>query len=275
MVQLLLQELFEECKKYSEILPPVEVIHQFESIYQKHSHIQREEWGCDSSGRAILSYSIENGSDSIFLYAFPDPGEAVGGTAILCLINLLLDKATALSQLPYRWIFIPCMNFVDQPNDGLANAKVMKTVFQEIDWCVDNPRPETTAILEIANKYKPIFSFPLHDEYHNERYVAPYIGIAKTIQKTAALDVRNLFEALQMDMNPKYSDDELGDGFFQMSSIGEEYFNSTFYHLSLFGQVIVVEMPNNPNVANSILLYLQLAAGIQILLELIQDKQEF
>ncbi len=50
---------------------------------------------------------------------------------------------------------------------------------REVDWCVDNPRPETKALLSLGEKIKPIFTFALHDEYHCGDTILAYFGFTK------------------------------------------------------------------------------------------------
>ncbi|MCO4781761.1 MAG: hypothetical protein KC646_05505 [Candidatus Cloacimonetes bacterium] len=261
----LFKELYEKSKEENKILTPVEVINYFHHHFDEDPNVSCETWGIDNTGRPILSYTFGHGPQSILLYAFADPAEAVGGTGIIALSKLLMDKQSELSKLNYSWVIVPCLNFVDQPNHGLENSKLQKTAAQEVDWCVSDPRPETTAILQIASAYKPIFTFPLHDEFHHPEYVAPYCGLGKAIDVDTASNITALFAQYNMQMNHEYADKELGEGFFIMESIGEEIKNSTFYAFSQYGQVLVCEIPNTNKANDSELVFLQMAIGFTVL----------
>lgn len=261
-LELGLHELFTACQYEPSILPPVDVLERFEALYKRYPALTRRQWGEDTSGRPLYSYHVEHGEETIFMYAFPDPGEAVGGTGLLALLRLLLDPESYMASLPYRWVFVPCLNFVDQPDKGRSLRKLMKTASQEVDWCVSAPRPETTAVLDIADTYKPIFTFPLHDEYHHRRYVAPYIGLARPIDEDIAMRVRTLFTDHGVELDREYCSEPMGEGFFLMPEIGEEYLNSTFHHCAHYGQVLVVEIPSQSELPDVILTYLQLVTGL-------------
>ena len=159
----------------------------------------------------------------------------------------------------------------DQPNDGKSLAKMQKSAAQEVDWFVHDPRPETTAILNVADKYKPVFTFPLHDEYHHTQYVDPYCGLGQPISIESRDAIVESLQEFSMGLNPEYTDPALGDGFFIMSSIGEEIKVSTFYRFSQMGQVLVCEMPTMEGIKDCDLVYLQLKIGMLVLRDTLEN----
>jgi hypothetical protein len=269
MLDSLLYQLQSETTLIKEILPPVKVIEFFSTLAKYDNSIKEFEIGEDKSGRKIYRYSIGNGPADVLFYAFPDPGEALGGTGIVSIVNLLHKGAGTFNHLPVTWHFIPCLNFVDQPNEGKTLEKVMKTKSQEVDWCLNNPRPETTALLKAIEEIKPKFTFAMHDEYHSENAISPYIGVTKNLAEQSFNRIRQLFKRFNLNMNPDYSDKEMGEGFFNMSSIGEEYKNCTYSEIEKYGQVFIAELSQHEHLSPAEIVFLQLSMGFIALAEVL------
>ena len=244
------------------ILPPVAVLEECRKLAASSSTLQRREIGKTEVGRPIEAYAFGGGDNSALLYGFPDPGEAVGGTLILALLHGLISGDAYLTALDITWHFIPCLNFDDQPRSG----RVLEEVFRdpqkrEVDWCLDNPRAETTALLEYAKLVRPIFTFPLHDEYHSGESIPAYIGLSEALCPNTCNYLREAIRAFGLSVQAKDPHPEMGQGFLDMSIFGDEYYNSTFSVLAQCGLVFICEI-SQENVKASNLVGAQLAAGL-------------
>ena len=107
----------------TEMLPAAEIISRCREI----SGFSHEVIGRSNKNAAIDFYKIGTGRHPVLFYGFPDPGEAIGATVILSLMQALSDPASILHQLDVTWLFIPCLNFDDQPDNGNSLRRVMKT----------------------------------------------------------------------------------------------------------------------------------------------------
>lgn len=262
MIEAALYTLLIETEQATELIPPEKVIEYFATMAKYDNRFTEKIIGTDASGRDIFSYSFGNGPHSCLFYAFPDPGEALGGRGLMALANLLQIGACNFKNMPVTWHFIPCLNFVDQPGNGKSLQKVMKKPEHEVDWCLNNPRPETTALVQFADMIKPCFSMGMHDEAHCDEHIDSYIGVTSPLSKEAVNLVRTVFFKCQANLNKDYQDQQMGEGFFTMSSIGAEFNNSTFSHLCRYGQVMVADIGRAANLRNADLVFLQLAAGL-------------
>lgn len=262
MIEAILYSLLLETERATELLPPNRVIEYFSGMARYDNRFIERNLGKDSSGRDIFSYSFGNGENHCLFYAFPDPGEALGGRGIIALANLLQTGVCNFKHLPVTWHFLPCLNFVDQPDNGNSLQAVMKKPDQEVDWCLNNPRPETTALLQLANSIRPCFTFAMHDETHSAAEMPSYLGVTRRLSPEAVRLIRTVFARCGVKFNADYRDEQMGEGFFVMSSIGEEYGNSTFSRMADYGQVLVADIARTAGLKASDLVFLQLAAGL-------------
>lgn len=202
-----------------------------------------------------------------------NPGEAVGGTLILALLRGLIGKDAYLTALDITWNFIPCLNFDDQPGTGLVLEEVFRDPQKrEVDWCLNNPRSETTALVEYAKVVQPVFTFPLHDEFHSGESIPVYIGVSEILSLNTCDSLRDTIRAFGLSVQAEDPHPEMGQGFFKMGAIGEEYFNSTFSVLAKYGLVLICEV-SQEDVKVSNLVGAQLATGL-IALNLILGAKE-
>jgi hypothetical protein len=215
----------------------------------------------------IEVYEIGNGKKSILIYGFPDPGEAIGGTTILALMKRLILNDEELNSFNLKWILIPCINFDDQPDNGEKLSKIMKKENQEVDWCLANPREETKVLLEIAEKYKPIISIPLHDEFHCEEKIPVYFPVSPKIDKNLCDKLREVISRYNLEIEKSINDEKMGYGFFEMSEKAKDYSNSTFSVLTKYGVVIIFELSDIKELGRNKLCELQIA----IILEIIEN----
>ncbi len=271
-IDALLYQLQSETSLIKSIEPAAKVIEFFRNLAKYDHKIKEVDLGSDASGRSIYSYSIGDGPTNILFYAFPDPGEAIGGTGIMALVNLLQKGACCFKSLPVTWHFIPCLNFVDQPDEGKTLKTIMKTRSQEVDWCLNDPRPETTALLNAVKEIKPEFTFALHDEYHCEEFVPPYLGSSHEMKKKTFERICRLFGTFGLKMGDSFSHPELGNGFFKFDSIGEEYLNCTYSEIQKFGPVLIAELSRQPELSDGEIVFLQLASGFIFLNDILNKE---
>lgn len=242
-----------------EILPPVTVLEECRNLSQNHPQLFRNIMGYDQSSHPIEVYEFGEGDKTILVDGFPDPGEAIGGTTILAMLKDLVSDNSILKKLNLKWVFIPCLNFEDQPENGKKLTKVMKTKTQEVDWCLDKPREETKVLVNLAEKYQPVLSFPLHDEFHCDESVPPYFGVSPRIDKKLSENLRNMVKGYGLELDSSYNDSEMGAGFFEMSEIAEDYNNSTFSVLAKYGKVIICELSDFTGLSEQKLCEIQLS----------------
>jgi hypothetical protein len=240
----------------SKVLSPNDLISQLEKL----NGLRKELLETSQRGHKIDLFSIGKGPNT-FWYGFPDPGEAVGATSILCLLKELLKPNSLLNNFHVTWNFIPCLNWDDQPDDGRTLSKVMKTEKQEVDWLVDSPRPETIAVLNCAQKLKPIFTFPLHDEFHCADAVPVYFPVSHKISNQDAIELKKIIQNFGMTISSEVKSLEMGDGFLLMTEISDIR-NSTFYELSKHGLVLICEVPNENLISQQDLIATQIAIGL-------------
>ncbi len=262
MIEAALYTLLIETEQAGELLSPITAIEYFAKMARYDNRFTETKIGADTSGRDIFAYSFGSGDNHCLFYAFPDPGEAVGARGLVALANLLQAGACNFKNMPVCWHFIPCLNFVDQPDSGKTLQTVRKTAAQEVDWCLNNPRPETTALMSFADKIRPVFTLAMHDEAHDNTASSSYLGVTKTLSPRSIQLIRSMYYKCGAVLNPDYSDKEMGDGFFRMDQIGDEFNNSTFSHLSGYGQVMVADVGKEKGLKISDLVFLQLAAGL-------------
>lgn len=265
MIEALLYTLLLETEQVTELMPPNKVIEYFSNMARYDNRFVERNLGKDNSGREIFSYSFGNGSNHCLFYAFPDPGEALGGRGIVALANLLQAGVCNFKHLPVTWHFLPCLNFVDQPDNGQSLQPVMKKPDQEVDWCLNNPRPETTALLRLADSIRPCFTFAMHDEAHSGAEMPSYLGVTQRLSPQAVQLIKTVLGRCGVKLNADYRDEQMGEGFFVMSSIGKEFMNSTFSRMADYGQVLIADIARSANLKASDLVFLQLAAGLIVM----------
>ena len=142
----------------------------------------------------------------------------------------------------------------------------MKTSNQEVDWCLNNPRPETKVLVDIAENYKPFLVFPLHDEFHCNEDIPIYFPVAPKIDKTLADKLKEIIYHYGLEIDNSIEDKDMGKGFFYMPDKAPDYLNSTFSVFEKYGNVIEFELSDLPNVSRNKLCQIQ----VSIILEVIE-----
>ncbi len=257
-------------EKYDTILPPVKVVEECRRIAGE-GRVHRRVIGSSEGGKSIEAYEIGSGTP-VLLYGFPDPGEAVGGTAIAALLRALVEKDPFLQSFGVRWHFIPCLNPDDQPDDGQSIRTVVRDKQKrEVDWCVDNPRKETTALVDYVREIEPQFTFPLHDEYHCGDSLAMYFPVCGCLAPSAASRIRELLDTYGVPISSDMSDPTLGQGFFPCE--GElDYKDSTFAVMAEYGTVFIAEISCRPELTPSQTVAVQFGAGLIVLASILSHS---
>ena len=239
--------------------PPVDILTDAEEIAGESDHFSHAVIGHTVSGRPIDCFSCGDGNRSALFYGFPDPGEAVAASVILLLMRSL-GSENLLRTFDLRWHFIPCINFDDQPDSGRGLGPVFRDPRRkEVDWCIDAPRPETEALLRVAQDHCPVFIFPGHDEIHSREDIPAYFGVAGRLSPDCAERIRRHFASLGIIIDANYSHETLGAGFFNMAKI-EDSSKSTFSRFAKTGTVFVAEVAAWPGKAETTPVSAQLAA---------------
>lgn len=257
-----------------DILPPIKLLDECRKIAEINSQITRKILGYAQNNQPIEAYFWGESENCILIYGFPDPGEAIGGTTILALLKKISLNDSFLKSFNLMWIFIPCLNFADQPENGIKLAKVMKTASQEVDWCLDNPREETKVIVDIASTYKPVISFPLHDEFHCNENIPIYFPVSPRISSELAGELRECIQQYSLEIDKNYNDSQMGEGFFYMPEVAKDYANSTFSLLAEHGTVIIFELSDTPEKIKSKLCEIQVAIILKSIMNILEIKQK-
>jgi len=257
----ILHEVRRLCESVEDILPPFEVLGRFREAARK-GMVERHVLGTSRGGHPIEAFTTDAGKRSTLWYAFPDPGEAVGGTVLCVLLEALARGDTIFDRLGTRWSWIPCLNLDDQPADGRRLEPVKKAAdVREVDWCVHNPRPETTALLSHAAAIRPDFIYALHDEYHSGESLPVYLPTSVVWDDRFCHDVRQSLEAVGFRIHEGITHPTMGTGFLQMGG-APDYPNSTFHALSKHGPVLICEVSPQLDLKDADLVAAQLAVGL-------------
>lgn len=255
-----------------EILPPLQLLDECKKISDENAKLYRNIVGYSLSNHPIEVYEYGESDKCILIYGFPDPGEAIGGTTILSIIKRLVSDDEFLKAFELKWVLIPCLNLEDQPENGEKLLKIMKTKEQEVDWCLDNPREETKALIEVANKYKPLITVPLHDEFHSEEKIPVYFGVSSKIDGNFSNELRQCIENYRLEIDSSICDMEMGYGFFEMSKKADDFKNSTFSILSEYGLVILCELSDIKTLKRSKLCEIQLLIILKVIEKILNKK---
>lgn len=246
----------------TEILPPVTLLDAFHAIVTDNNTVIKRVIGDTEKGFPIEAYEFGSGNTHFLLYAFPDPGEAIGGTGSLALLQGLLHGNEYVNALDVRWHVIPCLNFDDQPNNGQELCPVHhdpKATF--VDFCLPDPRSETTALLEYAEDIRPAFTFALHDEYHSGELRPAYFPVSGVLESTYCQAIRDCLMKAGYSIDHNYDHRSMGKGFFDMKDT-ESFLFSTFSVLAKYGLVFLCEVSQNQDLTPSDIVGTQLCAGL-------------
>lgn len=243
----------------TEILPAGEIIRRCRLV----PGFAHEIIGHSENNVAIDLYKIGNGAHPVLFYGFPDPGEAIGATGILALMQALSNPDCALRRLDVTWLFVPCLNFDDQPDNGRSLCRVMKTSAQEVDWLVHTPRPETTALLDVLKRHRPRFVFPMHDEFHCNEIKPVYFPVSHPVPAWLAENLRRLVVQAGFAIDSSFNHPQMGEGFFIIEEeAGEEFSGCTWSFAQQHGFVFICELFAAPGIPHRNLAATQLAAGL-------------
>lgn len=262
MFQRLIDATQEMVSPVTEILPPVRLLERCRHLAATHDHVTKRIIGVTGKGNPIEAYDIGSGTRDVLLYGFPDPGEAVGGTGALMLMHALLHGNPYLHALDVSWHIIPCLNFDDQPHHGQKLCAVQHDPNDTfVDFCLPEPRPETTALLEYAQEFHPVFTFALHDEFHSGELCPVYFPISRVLTPPYCHAIRDCIEQAGYSIGHAYDHTSMGHGFFDMRE-QESYAYSTFSVLAEYGLVFLCEVSQHPDLKPSAVVGTQLCAGL-------------
>jgi len=221
--------------------------------------------GKSAKGHPIKLYSYgQANAPQVLLYGLPDPGEAVGASGLLGLLRALKDPHHLIHQMNVRWNFIPCLNIDDQPNDGLTLELVQKEQHQEVDWMIEQPRPETSALLNLNDLLNPVFTFPMHDEFHCEEVLPCYFPVSHELPDHICQEISTIIKHYGLSISPDIADDKMGQGFLDMFAINDIH-KSTFAQFAKKGLVFICEVPRKEESQHKNLMATQLACAFLLI----------
>ncbi len=249
------------------ILPPLQVLRDCEAIRKTNADVRELTIGHTESGHALKAYEFGQGQNHVLFYGFPDPGEAVGGTTILCLLRGLTESKEMLCLFDTTWHFIPCLNLDDQPDGGRSLSTVMRDPnIREVEWCVSNPRSETQALLDYVNTISPIFTFPLHDEYHSGETIPLTVLVSECLDFDVCERIRTCVRYFGLLLEQKNPHETMGTTFRVASEFaGTEYSNATWSLIETHGLVTACEVSQQEGISAHTLVATQISIGLTLL----------
>lgn len=235
------------CAPVPEILPPRTVWERFSAaVGRGHGGavLERIAFGTSRHGFPIDVFVFGAASRTVFLYGFPDPGEAVAATGLVLLLERLLAGDPFLLALDVRWVFLPLANWDDQPHRGERLARTTKQKHtQEIDWPLAELRPETAALFAIAERFRPCFTFAGHDEFHDGADTPAYVVVSPPVTADLAAALRSWLERHALPLAAEPSHPLMGPGFGDMRTLaGSDWERSTFRRFAEHGSVVIIEV---------------------------------
>ena len=150
------------------------------------THTDTVEWrtiGQSSEGRPVTALIIGEGDQSVFLYGFTHPNEPIGSLTVEYLASRLASSAELRKRLPYRFILAKAIDvdgaklnegWFRGPFDLLTYAEnyyrpppneqaewTFPIDYKTLHW--STPIPETQAIKNVVDEFKPAFTCILHN----------------------------------------------------------------------------------------------------------------
>jgi hypothetical protein len=150
------------------------------------THTDTVEWrtiGQSSEGRPVTALIIGEGDQSAFLYGFTHPNEPIGSLTVEYLASRLASSAELRKRLPYRFILAKAIDvdgaklnegWFRGPFDLLTYAEnyyrpppneqaewTFPIDYKTLHW--STPIPETQAIKNVVDEFKPAFTCILHN----------------------------------------------------------------------------------------------------------------
>ena len=257
------------CEPIEALEPATAVASAARRVAERAPGVTRHTIGEDETGRAIEAYEFGTGQTPLLAYGFPDPGEAVGGNALLALMRHHAAGGASNLTADFRFHVIPVLNAVDQPGEGDSLETTYKSLDRrEVDWCLDHPRPETRALLEYADVVEPSATFPLHDEFHADDHEAGYVLTDRVVDAGIAgrmsAWIRRVVPIADAPVH-----ETMGPGFAVMAEIADDWDQSTFSVLSEWGPVVIPEVPRRPTDVHGRLVAAQTGAWLIAAAELL------
>lgn len=244
------------------IMPPREVLNAAHRIGTSENGFHHRRGGLSAQGNPIDVFEFGCGTRTVFWYGFPDPGEAVGATGIVALMEALAEGHPSLNTQDIHWIFIPCLNLDDQPDEAEFWQTIRKRSDQEVDWCVSEPRPETAMLLEISANSRPQFTFPLHDEWHAHEEIPVYFPVSRVMSASVCDRIRAHFAYHDLTLTDDFKHSSMGRGFVLMRELEGDFANSTFAHFAEHGLVAICEVCDNGRISARDLVATQIGFGL-------------
>lgn len=245
------------------ILSPQEILSAF-ARWRDEPRVRWQRLGDDGQGHTIEAMVLDPGhaQRDVLCYGCPDPGEVVGASALIPLVEAWLAGAPWAALPEVRWHLIPCLNMADQPDGGHSLATIQKATLpvREVDWCVDDPRPETRALLVCLEATRFDVVFPLHDEFHGREVGPCYIMLSESIPDAwrDAMIQALLCDGQQLDTPPTLI----------MAEVAPDMETSTFHAMSQQGALVVIpEVSWRPELDDAALLRAGMGACLRLLHE--------
>lgn len=181
---MLFQNIIDNVPCYPHFLTVKEMDDNTKILAEKYPDIVEVfEAGKSNNGYPIYCLKIGKGSKDAFLYGCPHPNEPVGAMMLEYLSTCLAEDKEFREKLDYTWYIIKCCD----PDGTMLNEGWFKGPFtlasyarnffrppglQQVDWSFpikykklnfNNPMHETKALMNVIERAKPTFVYPLHN----------------------------------------------------------------------------------------------------------------
>mgnify|MGYP000014619761 FL=1 len=254
---------------HEKVLPPVDILEQCKQLTKDNSVWTHKVLGRSEQGHPIDMFEFGEGTQHTLWYGFPDPGEALGGTTILALMQELSRPDSPLHTLfpDMTWCFAPVLDFDLQPDEGRSLQHLMSAPGARlVDMCLnDNPRPESLAIIEYADTIKPTFIYSLHDEFHSGEQLPAYAVVYESFPKNLVHALKTIWTHFEYPINTEMVHPTFGEGFLKPDEDEDFYAITTFKRYEAYAQMLIFELSEQPHVSTHDLLTMQLLAGLHVL----------
>lgn len=234
----------------TELKSPAQVLAEFSELAKAHpTSIAREVIGQHPSGELIEVYRFGAGTKKLLIYGCPTPNRLLGANVALAIAQTFAQAHPELVKLPIRWHIIPCLDLSSSEQADQLGA---------IDWCLDNPRVETRALLSYAERIQPHLCWSMHDSHDSELPSPTKLLTDRTISSGVCDDTRKILKRHHILLDAQADDLVMGPGFARIQTTTTNWDSSTYSILSTLGPVLICDIGRQEALSLSTMAQVQL-----------------
>lgn len=179
-----LENILKRVPDYKEFLTVDELNYSSKVLAEKHKDlVELVEIGQSAEGEKIPMLKIGNGEHTALLFGFPHPDEPIGSMTLEFLSQMLVKNDKLRNELDFTWLIVKCIDPDGvRLNEGWfkGSFSILKCAlnyyrpagYDQVEWNfpIDHktlhfhkPIPETKALMNVINQYKPEFMYSLHN----------------------------------------------------------------------------------------------------------------